>query len=63
MPNPEILLPTAKGEVVQTSVSIEQASLDWLNQLATDTNRTRSDVLREILRNVRAQTQQTKKAS
>lgn len=47
------LLPEPKDEIVSTSLSLDQTSIDWLDEIGKATSRSRSDVAREIFRNVR----------
>jgi hypothetical protein len=63
MANPD-LLPEPRLELVAVTVSMDTgpgSNLEWLDRVADDTGRSRSDALREILNAVRAQ--QTRKAS
>lgn len=57
MSKPDLLPgpPEPKPEMVQTSINFDQATLEWLDGVAEQANRSRSDALREILRNVREQ--------
>lgn len=52
------LLPTPaepKPNTVPATISFDQDVLEWLDEVADGTGRTRSDALREILRAVREQ--------
>lgn len=57
MSKPDLLPgpPQPKPEMVQTSINFDQETLDWLDSVAETSKRSRSDALREILRNVRDQ--------
>ena len=60
MPEPD-LLPTPRESLIPTTVAMDRENLEWLDQVAEDAGRSRSDALREILRNVREQ--QARRAS
>ncbi len=47
------IVPGPRGDLVATTLYIEQDTVDWLDRVADRTNRSRSEVAREILRAVR----------
>lgn len=46
-------LPEPKEPVVSTSLALDEETIEWLDGIADQTKRSRSDVAREIFRNVR----------
>lgn len=51
---PSSVVPGPKAEVVPTTLALEEDTVAWLDGIAERTNRSRSDVAREIFRGVRA---------
>ncbi len=52
-PETSPFLPAARPEVFPVSLALAQEDVDWLDAQAEHLNRSRSDVLREIIRHVR----------
>lgn len=55
IPDPSSLLPPVRPDVFSTSLALCQDDVDWLDSQAALLNRSRSDVAREIFRNIREQ--------
>jgi metal-responsive CopG/Arc/MetJ family transcriptional regulator len=57
MPTPDLLPgpPEPREEMIPATVNLDKTNLDWLDDVADRSGRSRSDALREILRNVREQ--------
>ncbi len=54
MPEPtSSVVPGPKAGVVPTTLALEEDTVAWLDEIAERTDRSRSDVAREIFRNVR----------
>lgn len=48
------MVPGPRAELVNTTLLLDADTVEWLDEIGDTTNRSRSDVAREIFRNVRS---------